>query len=66
MAPFIIWDKKMPVEKDFEQYHITMLLREADWLFKKGRVDEAKKALAWVLYIEPGNLNANWLMKRRQ
>jgi predicted RNA polymerase sigma factor len=56
----------MPVEKDFEQYHITMLLREADWLFKKGRVDEAKKALAWVLNIEPGNLNANWLMKRKQ
>lgn len=66
MAPFIIWDKKMPVEKDFEQYYITMLLREADWLFKKGRVDEAKKALAWVLNIEPGNLNANWLMKRKQ
>jgi len=63
-APFLIGNKKQPVEKDFEQYYITILLREAEWLFKNGRVDEAKKVLAEVFYVEPGNLNANWLMKR--
>jgi hypothetical protein len=64
LAPFLIWEKKQPVERDFEQYHITILLREAEWLFKNGRVDEAKKALAEILCIEPGNVNAHWLMKR--
>ncbi len=66
LAPFLICEKKQPVEKDFEQYHITMLIREADWLFKNGRVGEAKKVLAEVFCIEPGNLNANWLMKRME
>jgi hypothetical protein len=65
LTPFGIWDKKRPVTKDFEQYYIAMLIREADWLLNKGRADEAKTVLAEVLHIEPGNFSASWLMKKR-
>jgi hypothetical protein len=64
LASFGIWDKKRPVAKDFEQYYIAMLIREADWLFKKGRIDEAKTVLVEVQYIEPGNFSASWLLKK--
>ncbi len=64
LAPFGIWDKKQPVAKDFEQYYIAMLIRDADWLLKNGRADEAKKVLAEVLYIEPGNFSARWLTRK--
>jgi hypothetical protein len=64
LAPFGIWDKKQPVAKDFEQYYIAMLIREADWLIRQGRTQMAKKIIFEVLRIEPGNLNASWLMKR--
>jgi len=65
LAYFGIWDIKQPVAKDFEQYYIAVLLREADWLLKNGRSDEAKTILTEVLCIEPGNLYASWLMKKR-
>jgi len=64
LAPFGIWDKKQPVAKDFEQYYIAMLVRDADWLLKNGRSIEAKTVLAEVLCIEPGNFSASWLMKK--
>jgi hypothetical protein len=64
LTPFRIWDKKRPVAKDFEQYYIAMLIREADWLLNKGRADRAKTVLAEVLRIEPGDFSANWLMKK--
>jgi hypothetical protein len=64
LASFGIWDKKQPVAKDFEQYYIAVLLRDADWLLKNGRSGEAKTVLSEVLCIEPGNFSASWLMKR--
>ena len=64
LAPFGIWDKKQLVAKDFEQYYIAMLIRDADWLWKNGRSDEAKMVLAAVLCIEPGNFSASLLMKK--
>jgi hypothetical protein len=64
LAPFGIWDKKQPVAKDFEQYYIAVLIREADWLIKNGRAVEAKTVLAEVLCIEPGNFSASWLMRK--
>jgi hypothetical protein len=64
LAPFGVWDKKQPVAKDFEQYYIAMLLRDADWLLKKGRADEAKTVLAEVLRIEPDNFSASWMMRK--
>jgi hypothetical protein len=64
LASFGIWDKKQPVAKDFEQYYIAVLIRDADWLLKNGRADEAKTALAEVLFIEPGNFSASWLMRK--
>jgi hypothetical protein len=64
-ASFGVWDTKQPVAKDFEQYYIAMLLRDADWLIKNGRADEAKKVLTEVLYIEPGNFSAIWLMRKQ-
>ncbi len=63
LADFGIWDKKQPVADDFEKYYITMLLREADWLQKRGRVDEAKTVLVEIMRIQPDHFSARWLMK---
>lgn len=41
-----------------------MLIREAGWLIRQGRAPMAKKVIFEVLRTEPGNLDANWLMKR--
>ncbi len=40
-----------------------MLLREADWLNKRGRTNEAKSALAEVLRLDPGNISARWMQR---
>jgi hypothetical protein len=66
IAPFSAWNSKQPVAKNFEEYYVTMLLREADWLLRKRRAMEAKAALIEVLRIEPGNYSAIWLMKRTE
>jgi len=65
LAPFGVWDKKQPVAKDFEQYYIAALLREANWLSKKGRTDDVKTVLTEVLRIDPGNFSASWLMRNQ-
>jgi hypothetical protein len=66
LAPFGIWDKKQPVAKDFEQYYIAVLIHDADWLIKKGRVVDAKMVIAEVLRIDPGNFSASWLMRKKE
>jgi hypothetical protein len=53
-----------PVTKDFTRYYCTMLLRDAYWLVKKGEMDSAKNVLADILFIDPGNYEANWFIEQ--
>jgi hypothetical protein len=57
-------DTKQPVINDLHQYYISILTREADWLQKRGEIDETKNILGEILRIEPDNLSATWLMKK--
>jgi hypothetical protein len=63
LRSFNVWDKNLPVARDFEQYYIGILMREVDWLSKRGRTSETKPILAKILQMEPGNFFANWLTK---
>jgi hypothetical protein len=65
-APFNPWDIRQPVAENFEQYYVSMLMRDADWLLRHRRADGAKTVLAEVLRIEPGNISATWLMTRAE
>jgi hypothetical protein len=47
--------------KDFEQYFITVLLNEANWLFSAKKLDSAQTILKEILRIEPSNFSAKWL-----
>jgi hypothetical protein len=58
------WNKQDPIAKDFEQYYVTILLHDADWLLRHGRVDAARTVLSEVFRIEPGNVSAAWLMRQ--
>ena len=60
---FTAWKTDQPVAKDFTQYYCTMLLRDASWLVKNGDIESAKKVLDDVLYLDPGNFEANWFVK---
>jgi hypothetical protein len=64
LAHFAIWDKKQPVAMDFEEYYISMLIHDADWLLRHKRVLEAKTVLTEALRLEPGHFTATWLMKQ--
>jgi hypothetical protein len=66
LADFGIWDRKLPVANDFEQYYIAMLLHEADWLFKRGRANEGKKVLAEIIRMEPDNFSARWMLRQEK
>jgi len=58
---FTAWKTDQPVAKDFIRYYCTMLLRDAFWLVKEGKIDSTKNVLANVLELDPGNYEANWL-----
>lgn len=64
LVPFTVWETDQPVAKDFRRYYCTMLLRHVYWLAKHGEKDSAKKVLAEILNIEPGNIEANWFVKQ--
>jgi len=61
-VPFTAWKTEQPVVKDFTRYYCMMLLRDVYWLSKQGEKDSAKKVLAEVLHLEPGNIEASWLL----
>jgi hypothetical protein len=63
-APFSTWKTNQVVTKDFTKYYSTILMRDAYWLAKHGKMDSAKIALADVLHLEPGIYEANWLVKQ--
>jgi hypothetical protein len=62
--PFGSRDSQQPVVMDFERYYVTMLSFEAEWLLKRGRVQEARVALSEILRLEPGNAFAVWFMRQ--
>jgi hypothetical protein len=64
LTHFSPYDRNNPVAKDFEQYYIAMLMRDADWLLRFNRIDEARNVLMEVLRLEPANFSANWLIRK--
>jgi hypothetical protein len=63
-ALFSAWKPDQPVVKDFIRYYSAILMRNAYWLAKQGKMDSAKIALDEVLHLEPGNYEANWFVKK--
>jgi len=61
---FIAWKTDQPVAKDFIRYYCTMLLRDAYWLAKEGKIDSAKNVLAEILELDPRNFEANRFSKQ--
>lgn len=57
-------DRGNPVVKDFEQYYVLMLLRDAEWLLRHKEIEKAKQHLSEVLRIAPDNQLANWMLKQ--
>jgi len=64
LAHFTAWKNDSPVSKDFTLYYRTMLLKDAYWLVKQGETDRAKKVLDDIFVLDPGNFEANWLVKQ--
>ena len=57
-------NRNHPVVKDFEQYYITMLLYNAEWLRNHKENDRAKIMLLEAQRIDPDNATINWLLGR--
>jgi hypothetical protein len=61
VTDFMLENRDLAVEKDFKKYYMTMLSRDAEWLIKRGRTQEADRIISEILRIEPGNYFALWL-----